>query len=1199
MAEVARMIVGLGLDASRFDAGLARATASVSSFKSDILRVAGIASVGTLFTSAVTSALDFGDAMGKVNTLIGNTTEIEKLSDSVRALSKTFGRSVSEEAAALFKIVQNGARTAAEAADQMTAANVLARASFTDVATAADVITTIFDAYGASAGTAAQVSDKLFAAMRGGETSIAELGNSLGDLAPLAADLGISLDQLLAAFATISARGGSATRALTGIRAVITGLGTPSKEASDLARRLGIDFSAAGLQAKGFGAFMEDVAVKTKGSVLAMQTLFGSARELAPALRLAANAGKDFAAQLAPIADATGAALRAADAVGKLPAEQFRILKEIGADALRSFGLVILQIVVPAIEKLRDNWVVIRDMATDVAKAIGVVSVALGVLGLAFAAVKVQAFITTLAALVPLVVTVADGFAFAQIAVGTFWATALGPAALVVTAIGLVTAAFHLAGKAAREATAEALAFQNAATAQTPEVNMAVFEQNARQIDALKTRAATITTAMNAAIRAGDRSAVGAFQSDLIAVTREMTRLGAQSKAAQDAIRKVWETTSAANAAKSTAPKATPSLGGAGSGGAADQLKDIEQRINRLLEAERQIGDIAGTQLPQLPAALVAIWGEANALLARQSDKLSEVSVKARSLIESLNTSASVVASRLAGGDATLGTSDIIRDAGRAIDAEVAKLKPVKFPAQLVVLPPTTGEIRGLQDAVQRVIDARGMVDISALTGSTAFVAETKAQLQEAERAFRVFATRAASALMDPALSAAELQAQITALAGAINTVGASDKAARNVAKLADNVIEVATAARGLLQVAQAIGKIGDESAKSVGHVIDLVGAVGQLVKGLTTGDLSSILSGAVGSLGSILSLSGVGESAAEKEGRKLQKENSERIAELTRTMGGLSNNIGQFGRVGIAAADPRAQQLANNARGERGAFGDAELEKLHIQLARLGVSYADLTSAAKELGITLRDSAGNLVKGALAELAAAIQLQIKHLTQFGNSLDDQRTKATLRQRVLGQDLGAQGDIKLNLDFLASLAPDLWKKFFQGIDLGDTNAVQEATKNLTRAFLLGQISAEEFAGLLGKGDLAAIILGVQDGLDGLKKATDAAAQSMLNIPSGLKLEALRFDATAAVARSMTAAVAKLPTTTTTATPTVPVIAPVPTVQNSGPQFMFAPGSITIQTKDGPTAEAWRAVLSGIQGEARSRFGDATRWPDVN
>lgn len=122
MADVARMIVGLGLDASRFDAGLARATGSVSSFASSVARVAGVASAGALFGAAVTSALEFGDAMGKVNTLIGDTKEIEKLSASVRDLSKTFGRSVNEEADALFKIVQNGARTAAEAADQMTAA---------------------------------------------------------------------------------------------------------------------------------------------------------------------------------------------------------------------------------------------------------------------------------------------------------------------------------------------------------------------------------------------------------------------------------------------------------------------------------------------------------------------------------------------------------------------------------------------------------------------------------------------------------------------------------------------------------------------------------------------------------------------------------------------------------------------------------------------------------------------------------------------------------------------------------------------------------------------------------------------------------------------------------------------------------------------------------------------------------------------
>jgi len=626
------------------------------------------------------------------------------------------------------------------------------------------------------------------------------------------------------------------------------------------------------------------------------------------------------------------------------------------------------------------------------------------------------------------------------------------------------------------------------------------------------------------------------------------------------------------------------------------QLDEITARVRTLLDAERQVGDIANTQLPQLPAALVRAYNEANALLDRQKDKLSEVSVRARALIESLNQSGAVFSARLASGDAALSATKAVDEASAAIDAAIRQLKPFEFNASLSIAPPKDSDIVGLKEATDRVIQARGLAEIATFTGSSQFAKETEKDLRDAELAFKQFAARAAAALLDPSLSADDLRERVTALADAIRAAGgpATSKTATQIAKLGDNVMEVANGARGLVQVSRAVGAIGDAAAESAEQVITLVSSVAQLAKGLATGDLGSIVSGAAGAIGSLLSLA-TGQSAAEREALNIQKENNERVRELTRALDVFSSSVGRLSTARLAARNPQLQSLTSLNSLPFQIGGKIQQGALDKQLKALGLTFDELKAVANDLGITLVDSTGKLVKGAMQDFGKALEARIKDLTQFGDSLDDQRAKAALRQRVLGQDLGAQGDVKLNLDFLASLAPDLFKQFFAGIDIGDADAVQEALRSLTRAFLRGEISADEFGKLLGKGDLESIILGVQDGLDGLREATNAATEALLNIPAGLKLEALRFDNTAAVARAVAEG---LSTKTTTTTKTPETTAPI-TGRAAAFTFTFDPGSIVIQAGTRSGTELAGEVLSALQQQARARWGDSTRWPEVN
>ena len=272
------------------------------------LAVAGAAvyGLGRTVGNAATASAEFGTAMAEVSTLLDDTSSVDGLSDSVRELSREYGQAPTAQAKALYQIISAGASNAADATTILTAANKLAIGGVTDVATAADGLTSILNAYGAEVGTASDVSDALFVAMKAGKTTIGELSNSIGQVAPLASQAGAGLEEILAATAALTKGGVSTSEAMTQLRGILAAVVKPTKEASDAAEELGLDFSAAALKSKGLAGFLADVQAKTGGSTEAMAKLFGGVEALGGALALTGKASNVFRAILEDMAKKAG-----------------------------------------------------------------------------------------------------------------------------------------------------------------------------------------------------------------------------------------------------------------------------------------------------------------------------------------------------------------------------------------------------------------------------------------------------------------------------------------------------------------------------------------------------------------------------------------------------------------------------------------------------------------------------------------------------------------------------------------------------------------------------------------------------------------------------------------------------------------------------------------------------------------------------
>src|SRR6056297_505838 len=229
------------------------------------------------FSSTVGKAVELESALAEVSTLYDSTADSQKkLTEEVLELQRTFGAGSVETSKAYYQALSSGAVTAADAQDLLIAANKLSVGGVTEVSTAVDGLTNIMNAYDLSAEEATTISDSLFIAMKNGKTTVEELSNSIGQVAPSAAQLGVSFNEVLASTSAITTTGIKTSVAMTQLKAVFANLSKPTEALSAALKRAGITSVEASLAADGLVGTLEKIQGTTGGAVTELQALFGS-----------------------------------------------------------------------------------------------------------------------------------------------------------------------------------------------------------------------------------------------------------------------------------------------------------------------------------------------------------------------------------------------------------------------------------------------------------------------------------------------------------------------------------------------------------------------------------------------------------------------------------------------------------------------------------------------------------------------------------------------------------------------------------------------------------------------------------------------------------------------------------------------------------------------------------------------------------
>lgn len=213
---------------------------------------------------------------------------------------------------AAYDVASAGFNKAADATQILKAAAQGAKGGFSDINTVADAATSVLNAYGKSAGEASKIIDGFITTQNDGKIVVDQYAQQIGKVAPIAAAAGVSIEELNAAVSAATAQGVPVESTFSGLRQTLASILKPTKEASDLAAALGINFNASGLKAKGLGQFLQEVAAKTKGSAEANAVLFGSVEALAAVQPLLNDQLAKYNQFLGNQQNAAGAAAKAA-----------------------------------------------------------------------------------------------------------------------------------------------------------------------------------------------------------------------------------------------------------------------------------------------------------------------------------------------------------------------------------------------------------------------------------------------------------------------------------------------------------------------------------------------------------------------------------------------------------------------------------------------------------------------------------------------------------------------------------------------------------------------------------------------------------------------------------------------------------------------------------------------------------------------
>ena len=424
MGTIARMAVELGMDASGFESGIAKAQQQTESLVSKLGKAGATMSAAVTLplagvaTMALKSAGDFESSMNVLQSVSGATAgDMQALTEQALRLGAETSFSAGEAADAMLELGKAGMGTK-DIMGAMPGVLSLAAAGNMDVGQAAEIAANAINTFGLDATEAASVSNMLAAAANASSADVTDLAMGFKMAGSIFASNNQSMSDLTASMSLLANAGIAGSDAGTSLKTMLMRLAAPTDEAAAAMTSLGLNVYNSDGSMRDFEAIVGDLATSTAGLTdsqrnMALTTIFGA--DAIRAATILADAGADGFASMEAAVTRAGAAEEAAAA---------RMKGLNGAmDYLQgSIDSVLITVGTPFLTMLGDMARYIADLVTSFAALPAPVQNA----ALAFAGV--------LAAAGPVMLAISG--------IGTALAFLLSPIGLVVAGVALLAAAW-------------------------------------------------------------------------------------------------------------------------------------------------------------------------------------------------------------------------------------------------------------------------------------------------------------------------------------------------------------------------------------------------------------------------------------------------------------------------------------------------------------------------------------------------------------------------------------------------------------------------------------------------------------------------------------------------------------------------------------------------------------------------------------
>ncbi len=289
------------------------------------------------------------------------TARIKTLGGEAKTLANEYAKMATELASkypvaatkiqqATYDALSAGIDPAKESIQSFTeAALKLSVAGMEGVGNSVNILSSLLNAYGASAQEASKYSDILFQTVNLGKTTVPELNQYLAQIIPTAASIGLSFENVGAALALMTANGIPTAQATTTLNALLNELLSPSEKLSPVLQKAGVSLQT--LAQEGLPKTLERIKTALQETGQNVFTAFGSTEAMKAFNVLSKDVGR-FTENLAQMRRATGTTQSAFEEMSSTTAMQFDQLKAIIENLLIEIGQTLLPIIKDAINTI-------------------------------------------------------------------------------------------------------------------------------------------------------------------------------------------------------------------------------------------------------------------------------------------------------------------------------------------------------------------------------------------------------------------------------------------------------------------------------------------------------------------------------------------------------------------------------------------------------------------------------------------------------------------------------------------------------------------------------------------------------------------------------------------------------------------------------------------------------------------------------